>query len=1383
MITFLKFPGLFIGLIIFLSTPVYAQPANDDCSGAITITPSLLGDPIVYTSATTVAATQSTPAASCNATVTDDDVWFNFTPASSSIVLRFNNVKNNANGNGASVGYALYTNACPALGTEINCEANAFFFSGYRIFDGLTPGTSYSLRIFSAGTTINLNFDVAVQNLPSAPANDECSGAIEITPQAFGSSCPSPLTISTVGATASAETQSCGTGGSANDDMWYKFTASSAATIIRFSGGSNPVSGAGVELSYILYSGSCGALTEIQCSGSLGFTAGYEIINGLSIGTEYTLRLYTRFDNNYGNFSFCLQEVPPAPVNDECAGAINIIQQPFGSSCTSPLAISTAGATASAEVQSCGNAGSANDDTWYKFTASSAAALIRFSSGQNPITGSGMELSYMLYTGVCGGLAEIECNNSLGFTNGYNIITNLTIGTEYYLRLYSRYDANYGSFNFCLQEVPAPPVNDNCSGAIAISQQPFGATCTSPISTSTSGATASPEPQTCGNAGSANDDIWYKFTASSPSAVIRFNNSQNTVTGAGMELSYMLYTGLCGSLNEVACNNSIGFTNGFKIIDGLLVGTEYYLRLYSRYENNYGAFDFCIQQVPVPPVNDDCTGATNVSVQPFGAACTNALAVNTAGATPSAEPQSCGNANSINDDLWYTFTATSAAVILRTLNVSNPINTSGGEVAYMLYTGNCNSLVEVGCENSLGFTGGYKIIDGLSIGTTYYLRLYSRYDNNYLSFNFCLQEIPVPPANDNCVGAFSVALTSAGSTCVSSITVDASGATGSAFPATCGTTADQEDDIWYSFVANQTSAILKFNNVKNTIDGSTGTLSYAIYEGSCPTSPVQFACNNNAGFSAGTITITALTPGTQYFIRFWSRFESNYLGFDFCLQDPIVNDECSEAVNVPVSTGFCTTPVSGSLFGATTSAGFTAPSCRPSGRSQDVFYKVTVPSTGAITIQTSPVSSVAQNLVLTAYQGVCGSLLEIACDDDGNPDGGAAANHARITLTGRTPGEVLILRVTAAGQSSETPFAICAWDHTTLPPVADGGNCVPGVPVTVSAANGNNYMWVPVVDGVGNIIAEVFPNGYELGEISSGVFVNSSAVRQSSAGEYYLDRNVALNAQNPPAGNINIRFYLKATELTALQAADPTIVDMNDLASSRVSGGCAPAYTGGGEYVPQTGNASYGTDYYLEVEKNTLSDWFFSKAGTVLPLRFISVEATRSGGDIILSWKIEHNGLPEKFVIEHSSDGRSFAAIGEQPGNAVVSSSALLASYSFGRTFGDRQTHYFRVMMLGVDGQKIYSDVRIVKAGQVFSVNIFPNPVGEILKVSGIPADWTRPVTRILQANGTTALIVKTTTAGSPVSLDVSALSSGFYILEITDPVTGSAVREKFFKK
>lgn len=92
----------------------------------------------------------------------------------------------------------------------------------------------------------------------------------------------------------------------------------------------------------------------------------------------------------------------------------------------------------------------------------------------------------------------------------------------------------------------------------------------------------------------------------------------------------------------------------------------------------------------------------------------------------------------------------------------------------------------------------------------------------------------------------------------------------------------------------------------------------------------------------------------------------------------------------------------------------------------DVWFLVVVDTTGEITIDTE--SSGITDSGMAIYSGNCGALTLIECDDDDSTNG----LMSMITLTGRTPGETLYIRIWEYGNNNQGTFGICA--TSPIPP-------------------------------------------------------------------------------------------------------------------------------------------------------------------------------------------------------------------------------------------------------------------------------------------------------------------------------------------------------------
>ena len=150
---------------------------------------------------------------------------------------------------------------------------------------------------------------------------------------------------------------------------------------------------------------------------------------------------------------------------------------------------------------------------------------------------------------------------------------------------------------------------------------------------------------------------------------------------------------------------------------------------------------------------------------------------------------------------------------------------------------------------------------------------------------------------------------------------------------------------------------------------------------------------------------------------------------------PPANDDCLNAQVLTPGGVFGDNDVVGTNVAATASTGETAPGCA-SYSGGDVWYQVTVPASGSLTIETNNNSSAISDTGLAVYSGSCGALVLVECDDDDSADG----NFSLISLTGRTPGEVLFVRVWEYNNDAFGTFLVSTYDASLSSGSFDNAN-------------------------------------------------------------------------------------------------------------------------------------------------------------------------------------------------------------------------------------------------------------------------------------------------------------------------------------------------------
>ena len=307
----------------------------------------------------------------------------------------------------------------------------------------------------------------------------------------------------------------------------------------------------------------------------------------------------------------------------------------------------------------CGSYGS-GPDVWYSFTVpASGNFLIQTQAG------SLTDLAMAVYSGSCGSLSEITCDDDGGpGTMPEIIVIGATAGETIWIRLWDYGGGDYGDFDICVVDVP-PPANDDCSNAESLTVNP-DENCATTTSGTILAATASGDATSC--SGTPNNDVWYTFTADYDEQNISLLN----VSGSTTDMYFSVYSGSCGALTELICSDP-----NSSWVSGLTVGDTYYVRVYSYGSTDVNTtFDVCVTSpsctdgilnqdeeridcggvCPVcpPPTEQDCEGAIPICQDTYSTTTSYSGTGNITGEIDGA--QSCLGAGEKND-VWYTFTA------------------------------------------------------------------------------------------------------------------------------------------------------------------------------------------------------------------------------------------------------------------------------------------------------------------------------------------------------------------------------------------------------------------------------------------------------------------------------------------------------------------------------------------------------------------------------------------------------------------------------------------------------------------------------------------------------------------------------------------------------
>lgn len=290
---------------------------------------------------------------------------------------------------------------------------------------------------------------------------------------------------------------------------------------------------------------------------------------------------------------------------------------------------------------------------------------------------------------------------------------------------------------------------------------------------------------------------------------------------------------------------------------------------------------------------------------------------------------------------------------------------------------------------------------------------------------------PITPANDLCSNATNLPCG----------TIDLAGTTVLTTNIAHNTSCDYLSNygVWYTFTGDGQQTTISTNpsfDIKLSIaTGTCGALSNIVCTDASPE----------------TATFTTVT-GTQYYVYVASYGNTSTTTGTFTISrtcttapPPLTNDNCSGAISLAVNSSCTFTVYSNS--GATASSGIPAPGCA-NYSGGDIWFSVIIPASGNIIVDTQ--SGGITDTGMAAYSGTCGALTLISCDDDGS-----TGTMSSLSITGRTPGETIYIRMWEYGNDTFGSFGICVTEP--INPCASITNiaaCGTTINTTISAGNG-----------------------------------------------------------------------------------------------------------------------------------------------------------------------------------------------------------------------------------------------------------------------------------------------------------------------------------------
>lgn len=443
------------------------------------------------------------------------------------------------------------------------------------------------------------------------------------------------------------------------------------------------------------------------------------------------------------------------------------------------------------------------------------------------------------------------------------------------------------------------------------------------------------------------------------------------------------------------------------------------------------------------PSNDDPCNALVLTV---GSGCnfsthTNLDATGTTGvATPSCSSYA-------GEDVWFQVTVPAAGALIFSSQAADI-----GDGAMAIYSGTCNALTEIACNDDNSGLMPSITAGGLTPGSTIWIRFWAYGASTSGNFGICVTTPPPPPSNDNPCTAINIPVSA---TCnYTTYTNEAATASLGISVPSCGFY-NNAGDVWFTATVPAGGALL--------IDTQSGTMfdgDVAVYTGSCG-SLTEIACDaaGSPNPNMGQVLVGGLTPGTTVWIRVWDYGGYSPGSFGICVTPPPpppANDNPCTATPLTVNSTCNYTTYT--TAGATGTAGVADPGCGFYA-GEDVWFTVTVPSSGGIFLNSQ--SGTLLDGAMAVYSGTnCNNLTLIRCDDNSSSN----IDMPLINLAGLTPGQTLWIRFFGYGAFYTGTFGICA----SIPPPPNEQDCPAAIPICQ-----NVYHTNASYSGWGNIANEI----------------------------------------------------------------------------------------------------------------------------------------------------------------------------------------------------------------------------------------------------------------------------------------------------------------------
>ena len=444
--------------------------------------------------------------------------------------------------------------------------------------------------------------------------------------------------------------------------------------------------------------------------------------------------------------------------------------------------------------------------------------------------------------------------------------------------------------------------------------------------------------------------------------------------------------------------------------EGKQFDKEYFIKQKAQQQARFNSF-FFPQKINNTffATADECATAEELTVNIDGT-CAITTSGNFEDATLSSGFSACDEWNLAVKDVWYKFTAKETAHVISFTEEQETYS-----VYLQLYDMSACETPEdaLYCDQKI-------VANDLVIGNEYLVRVFmvDTYGGPESKFQLCVRTLNAP-GNDECGKAITLPVNTDGTCALTTEGTFQDATVAQNAPGACDEWTLINQDVWYEFTATASEHVISVDSPEDYYQ-----IYIQVFSGDvCKDSSVKsIVCSAYATLPTNlSVSVSNLVPGEIYKIRVFSteKISSN---FNICVRElniP-VNDDCADAIKLPVSSEGDCESVEGTLRDASLSQG-ASQGCDPYDKPQkDVWYQFeALEATQGISLKNI---ENANGLYIEVYEeDICTKYVEpILCKSKE-----AGQETIELLLENLTPGAVYKIRVYASSESNDTDFEIC----------------------------------------------------------------------------------------------------------------------------------------------------------------------------------------------------------------------------------------------------------------------------------------------------------------------------------------------------------------------